>query len=210
MAKNSARPRYGFSYDDSAPVLSRSLRPPPPRTFHDLGSRHSKRITGVPIRYDDANRTAVLAAVLGKTAPKHGSKPARENLHVSHAPSAPSFSPYRPFGTTNRRISKKELRSPTHERTENMSNSGEQTFDEFLRKTDLNSWDRNYMKWYGSIVIKPGGSSDPFSFTLVVYLTDLTKSGPGFVMFSSGAKSGRPSVSPRLCLVPSHFMKTTD
>jgi hypothetical protein len=53
-----------------------------------------------------------------------------------------------------------------------MSNSGEQTFDEFLRTNDLRSWDRNYMKWYGSIVIKPADSSDPFSFTLVVYLTD--------------------------------------
>jgi hypothetical protein len=53
-----------------------------------------------------------------------------------------------------------------------MSNSGEQTFDEFLRTTDLRSWDRNYMKWYGSIVIKPAGLPEPFSFTLVVYLTD--------------------------------------
>ena len=53
-----------------------------------------------------------------------------------------------------------------------MSNSGEQTFDEFLRATDLRSWDRNYMKWYGSIVIKPAASPDPFSFTLVLYLTD--------------------------------------
>jgi hypothetical protein len=53
-----------------------------------------------------------------------------------------------------------------------MSNSGEQTFDEFLRTTDLRSWDRNYMKWYGSIVIKPDASPDPFSFTLVGYLTD--------------------------------------
>jgi len=53
-----------------------------------------------------------------------------------------------------------------------MSNSGEQTFDEFLSTTDLSSWDRNYMKWYGSIVIKPAGSPAPFSFTLVAYLTD--------------------------------------
>lgn len=53
-----------------------------------------------------------------------------------------------------------------------MSNSEEQTFDEFLSTTDLRSWDRNYMKWYGSIVLKPAGSPDPFSFTLVVYLTD--------------------------------------
>jgi hypothetical protein len=53
-----------------------------------------------------------------------------------------------------------------------MSNSEEQTFDEFLETTDLRSWDRNYMKWYGSIVIKPAGSPDPFSLTLVVYLTD--------------------------------------
>jgi hypothetical protein len=53
-----------------------------------------------------------------------------------------------------------------------MSNSVEQTFDEFLTATDLRSWDRNYMKWYGSIVIKPDGLPDPFSFTLVVYLTD--------------------------------------
>jgi hypothetical protein len=59
-----------------------------------------------------------------------------------------------------------------HPRTTNMSNSGEQTFDEFLRTTDLRSWDRNYMKWYGSIVLKPAGSPDLFSFTLVVYLTD--------------------------------------
>ena len=28
------------------------------------------------------------------------------------------------------------------------------------------------MKWYGSVVLKPAGSPDPFSFTLVVYLTD--------------------------------------
>jgi|GEM_PF-3358350 hypothetical protein len=53
-----------------------------------------------------------------------------------------------------------------------MSNSEDQTFDEFLRTTDLRSWDRNFMKWYGSIVIQPSGSPDPFSFTLVVYLTD--------------------------------------
>jgi hypothetical protein len=53
-----------------------------------------------------------------------------------------------------------------------MSDSEAQTFDEFLRTTDLGSWDRNYMKWYGSIVIKPYGSPDPFAFTLVVYLTD--------------------------------------
>jgi hypothetical protein len=53
-----------------------------------------------------------------------------------------------------------------------MSDSGEQTFDEFLTTTDLHSWDRNYMKWYGSVVIKPASSPDPFSFTLVVYLTD--------------------------------------
>jgi hypothetical protein len=53
-----------------------------------------------------------------------------------------------------------------------MSDSEEQTFDEFLRTTDLGSWDRNYQKWYGSIVLKPAGSPDPFSFTLVVYLTD--------------------------------------
>jgi hypothetical protein len=53
-----------------------------------------------------------------------------------------------------------------------MSNSEEQTFDEFLSTTDLRSWDRNYMKWYGSIVLKPAGSPEAFSFTLVVYLTD--------------------------------------
>lgn len=53
-----------------------------------------------------------------------------------------------------------------------MSDSTEQTFDEFLETTDLRSWDRNYMKWYGSVVIKPAASPDPFSFTLVVYLTD--------------------------------------
>jgi hypothetical protein len=57
-------------------------------------------------------------------------------------------------------------------RPTNMSNSGEQTFNEFLRTTDLRSWDRNYMKWYGSIVLQPAGSPDLFSFTLVVYLTD--------------------------------------
>ena len=53
-----------------------------------------------------------------------------------------------------------------------MSNSAEQTFDEFLTATDLRSWDRNYMKWYGSVVIKPADSPNAFSFTLVVYLTD--------------------------------------
>jgi hypothetical protein len=62
--------------------------------------------------------------------------------------------------------------SPTHQRTANMSDSGEQTFDEFLKATDLRSWDRNYMKWYGSVVIKPAGSPNAFSFTLVVYRTD--------------------------------------
>jgi hypothetical protein len=65
----------------------------------------------------------------------------------------PSFSP---FGT------KSSPHSPTHQRTRNMSNSVEQTFDEFLTATDLRSWDRNYMKWYGSIVIKPDGLPDPF------------------------------------------------
>ena len=60
-----------------------------------------------------------------------------------------------------------------------MSDSGEQTFDEFLTTTDLHSWDRNYMKWYGSIVIKPAASPDPFSFTLVVYLTDAREKRSG-------------------------------
>ena len=53
-----------------------------------------------------------------------------------------------------------------------MSSRGEQTFDEFLQTTDLGSWDRNYMKWYGSVVLKPAGAVHPFSFTLVAYLTD--------------------------------------
>jgi hypothetical protein len=53
-----------------------------------------------------------------------------------------------------------------------MSYSEEQTFDQFLKTTDLRSWDRNYMKWYGSIVLKPAGAAHPFSFTLVAYLTD--------------------------------------
>jgi hypothetical protein len=53
-----------------------------------------------------------------------------------------------------------------------MNSSGEQTFDEFLQTTDLRSWDRNYMKCYGSIVLKPAGAAHPFSFTLVAYLTD--------------------------------------
>ena len=53
-----------------------------------------------------------------------------------------------------------------------MSSRGEETFDDFLKTTDLRSWDRNYMKWYGSVVLKPAGAPHPFSFTLVVYLTD--------------------------------------
>ena len=60
-----------------------------------------------------------------------------------------------------------------------MSNSEEQTFDEFVRTTDLRSWDRNYMKWYGSVVLKPAGSADPFSFTLIVYLTDAQEKRSG-------------------------------
>jgi hypothetical protein len=119
-------------------------------------------------RCNDASCTIVW----GNTAPGHSSKPARLNLPVSTAPGAPSFSPYLLLRTTNRHISKKELRFVTDQRTTYMSNSGEQTFDEFLRTTDLRSWDRNFMKWYGSIVLRPTGSLDPFSFTLVVYLTD--------------------------------------
>jgi hypothetical protein len=53
-----------------------------------------------------------------------------------------------------------------------MSSRGEETFDDFLKTIDLRSWDRNYMKWYGSIVLKPAGAPHPFSFTLIVYLTD--------------------------------------
>jgi hypothetical protein len=45
-----------------------------------------------------------------------------------------------------------------------MGNSVEQTFDEFLSTTDLRSWDRNYMKWYGSIVIKPAGIGSPWNY----------------------------------------------
>src|ERR1700722_15328448 len=60
---------------------------------------------------------------------------------------------------------------PTTELT-NMSSPQEPAFDEFLQTTDLRSWDRNYMKWYGSIVLKPAGAPHPFSFTLVAYLTD--------------------------------------
>jgi hypothetical protein len=60
-----------------------------------------------------------------------------------------------PLWTTIRAKNKIIPRSPTHQRTRNMSNSVEQTFDEFLTATDLRSLDRNYMKWYGSIVIKP-------------------------------------------------------
>jgi hypothetical protein len=62
-------------------------------------------------------------------------------------------------------------KTPTNELT-NMSSPEEQTFDEFLQTTDLRSWDRNYMKWYGSIVLKPAPAAYPFSFTLVAYLTD--------------------------------------
>jgi hypothetical protein len=112
----------------------------------------------------------------------HCSKPAREICAVRLTIGAPSFSPYRGLRDSTPRQNhlpsprctntKKELRSGIHPRTTDMSNSGEQTFDEFLRTTDLRSWDRNYMKWYGSIVLKPAGSPDLFSFTLVVYLTD--------------------------------------
>lgn len=60
---------------------------------------------------------------------------------------------------------------PTNELT-HMSSPGEQIFDEFLQTNDLHSWDRNYMKWYGSVVLKPAGAAHPFSLTLVAYLTD--------------------------------------
>ncbi len=49
-----------------------------------------------------------------------------------------------------------------------MSSRREETFDDFLKTTDLRSWDRNYMKWYGSVVLEPAGAPHPFSFTLVV------------------------------------------
>jgi hypothetical protein len=62
-----------------------------------------------------------------------------------------------------------------------MSSPGEQTFDEFLQTTDLRSWDRNYMKCYGSIVLKPAGAAHPFSFTLVAYLTDAHEKRTGIL-----------------------------
>jgi hypothetical protein len=104
-AKNSARPWYGCSYHDSAPVLSRfvaaaiTLDVPNPR----IAAPRSDEWDHLSIHYDDGDR----ATVLGKTAPTHGSKPARENLHVSHAMGAPSFSPYRRLATTNREVGKK-------------------------------------------------------------------------------------------------------